>query len=107
MTRADLEAIAAVLRDTNVLVLSDEIYCSLTYGKEPHACFAELPGMQERTIVVDGFSKSYAMTGWRLGWAMGPKELMTPHLQGASVRHHVRADHRAVCGHRGHPHRRG
>ena len=73
MSRADLEAIAAVLRDTNVLVLSDEIYCSLTYGKERHTCFAELPGMQERTIVVDGFSKSYAMTGWRLGWAMGPK----------------------------------
>ncbi len=76
MTRDELEAIAAVLRDTNIVVLSDEIYCSLTYGKDPHVCFAELPGMQERTIVVDGFSKSYAMTGWRLGWAMGPKELM-------------------------------
>ena len=76
MTRDELEAIAAVLRDTNIIVLSDEIYCSLTYGKDPHVCFAELPGMQERTIVVDGFSKSYAMTGWRLGWAMGPKELM-------------------------------
>ena len=76
MTRDELEAIAAVIRETNIAVLSDEIYCSLTYGKEPHVCFAELPGMQERTIVVDGFSKSYAMTGWRLGWAMGPKELM-------------------------------
>ncbi|MGI6181312.1 MAG: pyridoxal phosphate-dependent aminotransferase [Agathobaculum sp.] len=76
MTRDELEAIAAVLRDTNVFVLSDEIYCSLTYGGEPHVCFAELPGMKERTIVVDGFSKSYAMTGWRLGWAMGPKEIM-------------------------------
>ncbi len=76
MTRDELEKIAAVLRDTNVMVLSDEIYCSLTYGPEPHVCFAELPGMKERTIVVDGFSKSYAMTGWRLGWAMGPKEIM-------------------------------
>ena len=76
MRREDLEAIASVLRDTNILVISDEIYCSLTYGPERHICFAELPGMQERTIVVDGFSKSYAMTGWRLGWALGPKELM-------------------------------
>ncbi len=76
MTRDELEKIAAVLRDTNVFVISDEIYCSLTYGAEPHVCFAELPGMKERTIVVDGFSKSYAMTGWRLGWAMGPKEVM-------------------------------
>ncbi|MDO4270135.1 MAG: aminotransferase class I/II-fold pyridoxal phosphate-dependent enzyme [Eubacteriales bacterium] len=76
MTRDELEAIAAVLRDTNIIVISDEIYCSLTYGPERHVCFAELPGMRERTIVVDGFSKSYAMTGWRLGWALGPKELM-------------------------------
>lgn len=78
MTRDELAAIAKVLVDTNILVISDEIYCSLTYGAEPHVCFAELPGMKERTIVVDGFSKSYAMTGWRLGWAMGPKELMQP-----------------------------
>ena len=76
MTRDELQAIASVLRDTNVMVLSDEIYCSLTYGPDRHVCFAELDGMKERTIVVDGFSKSYAMTGWRLGWAMGPKELM-------------------------------
>lgn len=76
MRRQDLEAIAAVLRDTNILVISDEIYCSLVYGPERHTCFAELDGMKERTIVVDGFSKSYAMTGWRLGWAMGPSEIM-------------------------------
>ncbi len=76
MTRDELEAVAAVVRDTNIAVLSDEIYCSLTYGGEPHVCFAELPGMKERTIVVDGFSKSYAMTGWRLGWAAGPRELL-------------------------------
>ena len=76
MTRSELEAIADVIRGTNIAVISDEIYCSLTY-EDRHVCFAELPGMQERTIVIDGFSKSYAMTGWRLGWAMGPRELMT------------------------------
>lgn len=77
MNREELEAIAAVLRDTNILVISDEIYCDLTYQGQ-HTCFAELPGMRERTIVVGGFSKSYAMTGWRLGWAAGPKELIAP-----------------------------
>lgn len=77
MRRQDLEAIAEVLRDTNIIVISDEIYGDLTYTGQ-HVCFAELPGMQERTIVVGGFSKSYAMTGWRLGWAVGPKELIAP-----------------------------
>ena len=76
MTRDELQAIATVIKGTNIVVLSDEIYNSLTYGPDRHVCFAELDGMKERTIVVDGFSKSYAMTGWRLGWAMGPKELM-------------------------------
>ena len=76
MTRDELQAIATVIKDTNIVVLSDEIYNSLTYGPDRHVCFAELDGMKERTIVVDGFSKSYATTGWRLGWAMGPKELM-------------------------------
>ena len=76
MNRDELQAIANVIRETNIMVLSDEIYNSLTYGPDRHVCFAEIDGMQERTIVVDGFSKSYAMTGWRLGWAMGPKELM-------------------------------
>ena len=76
MTRDELQAIATVIKDTNIVVLSDEIYNSLTYGPDRHVCFAELDGMKERTIVVDGFSKSYAMTGWRLGLAMGPKELM-------------------------------
>ena len=75
MNRQELEAIADVLRDTNIIVLSDEIYCMLTYQGE-HVSFAQIDGMRERTIVIDGFSKSYAMTGWRLGWAMGPRELM-------------------------------
>lgn len=77
MNRQELEAIAEVLRDTNIVVISDEIYCMLTYQGE-HVSFAQIDGMQERTIVIDGFSKSYAMTGWRLGWAMGPRELMQP-----------------------------
>ena len=72
MSAADMQAIAEVLRDTNIMVLSDEIYSELTYGLDRHVSFASLPGMAERTIVVNGFSKSYAMTGWRLGYAAGP-----------------------------------
>lgn len=75
MTRTDLEDIAQVLRDKNIFVLSDEIYGELTYGMD-HTSIASLPGMRERTVVVNGFSKSYAMTGWRLGWAAAPKEIM-------------------------------
>lgn len=76
MGTEDLEAIAEVLRDTNVMVLSDEIYSELTYGLDRHVSFASLPGMAERTIVVNGFSKSYAMTGWRLGYAAGPEPII-------------------------------
>ena len=76
MERSDLEEIAAVLRDTNVLVLSDEIYAELNYGTERHISIAALPGMKERTIVVNGFSKAYAMTGWRLGYAAGPAPII-------------------------------
>ena len=72
MSTADMESIAEVLRGTDILVLSDEIYSELTYGLDRHVSFASLPGMAERTIVVNGFSKSYAMTGWRLGYAAGP-----------------------------------
>lgn len=72
MRRAHLEAIAGVLRGTGIMVLSDEIYAELTYGDERHISFAEIDGMKERTILVQGFSKSYAMTGWRLGYAAGP-----------------------------------
>ena len=72
MRRAHLEAIAGVLRGTDIMVLSDEIYAELTYGDERHISFAEIDGMKERTILVQGFSKSYAMTGWRLGYAAGP-----------------------------------
>ena len=76
MSAAEMEEIAAVLRETNVLVLSDEIYSELTYGLDRHVSIASLPGMSERTIVVNGFSKSYAMTGWRLGYAAGPAPLV-------------------------------
>lgn len=74
MEREDLEKIADVLRDTNILVLSDEIYSELTYGKH-HVSFASVDGMRERTVTVNGFSKAFAMTGWRLGYAAAPKPL--------------------------------
>ena len=76
MRQEHLEEIAEVLRDTNVLVLSDEIYAELTYGSEPHISIATIPGMQERTVVVNGFSKAFAMTGWRLGYACGPAPII-------------------------------
>ena len=75
MRREHLEAIAAVLREHDIIVLSDEIYAELTYNGR-HVSIAELPGMQERTVVVNGFSKSFAMTGWRLGYAAGPAPLI-------------------------------
>ena len=76
MEKADLEAIAAVLRDTNILVISDEIYAELTFGDAPHVSIASIDGMQERTVLINGFSKTFSMTGWRLGYACGPKPVM-------------------------------
>lgn len=75
MERKDLEAIAAVVEKHDLFVLSDEIYAELTYKGE-HVSIASLPGMKERTIVINGFSKAYAMTGWRLGYACGPKNII-------------------------------
>lgn len=80
MERKDLEAIAEVLRDTNILILSDEIYSSLTYGSK-HCSIIEIEGMTERTILVNGFSKAYAMTGWRLGYVAGPKPIIKQMLK--------------------------
>ena len=77
MRREHLEAIAGVLRDTDIIVMSDEIYGELTYGDRRHVSFASLDGMQERTMLISGFSKAFAMTGWRLGYTCGPRELMT------------------------------
>lgn len=78
MRKSDLEAIAEVVLKHDLFILSDEIYASLTYGSERHVSIASLPGMKERTVVVNGFSKSHSMTGWRLGYAAGPKEVIAP-----------------------------
>ena len=75
MTREDLEAIAEVIIRHDIYVLSDEIYSELTYAGD-HVSIASLPGMKERTITMNGFSKAYAMTGWRLGYACGPREII-------------------------------
>lgn len=76
MEREDLEKIAEVLRDTNILVISDEIYSELTFAEQPHVSIAAIDGMRERTVIVNGFSKTFSMTGWRLGYACGPREIM-------------------------------
>lgn len=76
MEKADLEAIADVVRGTDILVITDEIYAELTYNGKKHMSFASLPGMRERTIVLNGFSKAFSMTGWRLGYAVGPEEII-------------------------------
>lgn len=76
MNKKEIEAIAEVLKGTNILVISDEIYAELTYGGERHFSIAQIPSMKERTVIVSGFSKAYAMTGWRLGYACGPRELI-------------------------------
>ena len=76
MERADLEALAEVLRDKDIVVISDEIYAELTFGDTRHVSIASIDGMWERTLVVNGFSKTFSMTGWRLGYACGPEVLM-------------------------------
>ena len=75
MERRDLEEIAEVIEEKDIFVISDEIYSELTY-KGDHVSIVNIPGMQERTILINGFSKSYAMTGWRLGYACGPAEII-------------------------------
>ena len=75
MERADLEEIAEVVKRHDLIVLSDEIYCELTYSGK-HVSIASFPGMKERTVLVNGFSKAYAMTGWRMGYACGPREIL-------------------------------
>ena len=80
MTREELEEIAEIIRDTNILVLSDEIYAEMTYGAK-HCSFATIPGMWERTILVNGFSKAYAMTGWRLGFVCAPAPICSEMLK--------------------------
>ena len=75
MERKDLEAIAEVIIKHDIFVMSDEIYAELTY-KDKHVSIVEMPGMYERTVLINGFSKAYAMTGWRLGYACGPQEII-------------------------------
>lgn len=76
MEKKDLEAIVDIIVKHDIFVLSDEIYSELTYSENPHVSICSLPGMKERTIVINGFSKAYAMTGWRLGYALGPEVII-------------------------------
>ncbi len=76
MERSDLEALARVVEESGILVISDEIYSELTYGDRRHVSFASLPGMKDYTLTINGFSKSFAMTGWRVGYTCGPAELI-------------------------------
>ena len=78
MTRAQLQELARVLDGTGVIVISDEIYSELVYGGHEHTAFASIEGMRERTITLNGFSKAFAMTGWRVGYACAPRELLSP-----------------------------
>lgn len=80
MEKEDLEEIAKVCVEKDIFVLSDEIYSELTYKGE-HVSIASMPGMRERTVVINGFSKAYAMTGWRLGYAAAPKEILAQMLK--------------------------
>lgn len=81
MEREDIKALYEVIKDTNIIILSDEIYAELTFSCEPHCAVASVEGMRERTITVNGFSKAFSMTGWRLGFACGPKEIMSQILK--------------------------
>ena len=75
MSKKDMEELCRFICEKDLFVLSDEIYAELTYD-EPHTSIASMPGMYERTLVINGFSKAFSMTGWRLGYAAGPKELL-------------------------------
>ena len=76
MEKEDLEAIAEVLRGTDIIVISDEIYAELTFGGKKHVSIASIEGMKERTVLINGFSKAFSMTGWRLGYACGPEPIL-------------------------------
>lgn len=81
MRQEDLEPIAQIIEEKDLFVLSDEIYCELTYGQAAHVSIAALPGMRDRTVLINGFSKSYAMTGWRLGYAAAPHMILEQMLK--------------------------
>lgn len=80
MEKEDLEAVAEVVREKDLFIISDEIYAELTYGKK-HVTIATLPGMRERTVLINGFSKAYAMTGWRIGYACAPEQILKQMLK--------------------------
>ena len=81
MEREDLEKIVEIVLEKDLFVVSDEIYSELTYGDEPHVTIASFPGMKERTVLINGFSKAYAMTGWRLGYAAAPAAILEQMLK--------------------------
>jgi aminotransferase len=81
MEKEDLEKIAKIVIEKDIFVISDEIYSELTYGVDRHVSIASLPGMKERTVLINGFSKAYAMTGWRLGYACAPNEILRQMLK--------------------------
>lgn len=81
MERKDLEAVAKIVIEKDLFVITDEIYSELTYNEEPHVTIASLPGMKERTVLINGFSKAYAMTGWRLGYTAAPRLILEQMLK--------------------------
>jgi len=81
MEKEDIKALYEVIKDTNIIVLSDEIYSELTFGASRHVSPASVEGMWERTVTINGFSKAFSMTGWRLGFACGPKEILSQLLK--------------------------
>ena len=81
MRREDLEKLAEVLKGTGIIVISDEIYSELTYGDQKHVSIVEIDGMKERTLLINGFSKAFSMTGWRLGMVAGPEPIITQMLK--------------------------
>ena len=81
MRREDLEKLAEIIRGTDIIVISDEIYSELTYGDSKHVSIVEIDGMKERTLLINGFSKAFSMTGWRLGMAAGPEPIITQMLK--------------------------
>ena len=97
MEKADLEAIREVVLAHDLFVITDEIYAELTYGKK-HVSIAALPDMYERCVVLNGFSKAFAMTGWRMGIAAGPAEVIFHNEQDPSVHDDVSGNDVPVCG---------
>ena len=96
MTYEDWLPIAKVVEENDLIVISDEIYAELTYGQK-HVSFAAIPGMKDRTILVSGFSKAFAMTGWRMGYACGHPELISAMTENSSIYRDVCTGHGSGC----------